>query len=108
MAFGKRAVGAQVKFYFSLSDCDLEFANRRDYHIQNLFGGLACWDSRHFLHIAEFGYTWENNLAFFPLFPAVLRTLGTAAQYFLGPVSFFSAMTLSGVVLNNVSSQRFS
>ncbi|KAH7727788.1 GPI mannosyltransferase [Aphelenchoides avenae] len=76
-------------------------ASRWDYHIQNLFGGLARWDSRQFLHVAEFGYTWEQNLAFFPLFPKVLRILGTALQYLLGPVSLYSAMILAGVVLNN-------
>lgn len=70
--------------------------------IYSLLGGLTCWDARHFLHIAEFGYLWESSLAFFPLFPVVLRVLGTITQQFVGnSISLFSAMLVSGVALNN-------
>ncbi|KAI1721669.1 mannosyltransferase (PIG-V) domain-containing protein [Ditylenchus destructor] len=76
--------------------------NRRDQFVQNLFGGLSCWDARHFLHVAEFGYTWESTLAWFPLFPAILRVLGTCIQFIFGPMNLFSAMLLGGVILNNI------
>jgi phosphatidylinositol glycan class V len=34
------------------------------------------WDALHFLKIASEGYQLEHQLAFFPLFPALLRTVG--------------------------------
>ncbi|KAL3099036.1 hypothetical protein niasHS_001024 [Heterodera schachtii] len=64
--------------------------------------GLSCWDGRHFLHIAEFGYQWESNLAFFPLFPALLRMTGQLLQQLTGStLSLFSAMLITGTALNN-------
>ncbi|KAI6232825.1 GPI mannosyltransferase 2 [Aphelenchoides fujianensis] len=74
----------------------------RDGAVQLLVGGLGRWDARQFLHIGEFGYTWESNLAFFPLFPALLRLSGGAVRVFVGDLSLFNAMILGGVVLNNV------
>uniref|UniRef100_A0A915DDD6 GPI mannosyltransferase 2 n=1 Tax=Ditylenchus dipsaci TaxID=166011 RepID=A0A915DDD6_9BILA len=61
---------------------------RRDTVIQDLVGGLGCWDARHFLHIAEFGYTWESCLAFF-LFDT-------------GPYELIFCHAFRGVVLNNI------
>jgi hypothetical protein len=55
------------------------------------------------LHIAEFDYSWESTLAFFPLFPMLLRVTGTAVQSIFGNISLFNAMIVSGVVINNVS-----
>jgi GPI mannosyltransferase 2 len=75
--------------------------------VQDVFGGLARWDSRHFLHIAEYGYTWESELAFFPLFPTVLRISGTFFQYVISSLTLSSAMILGGVLINNVSLYRF-
>uniref|UniRef100_A0A3Q2PL62 GPI mannosyltransferase 2 n=1 Tax=Fundulus heteroclitus TaxID=8078 RepID=A0A3Q2PL62_FUNHE len=49
-----------------------------------LFGGLSHWDAEHFLFIAERGYLYEHNFAFFPLFPIVLRGL---AETLLRPLS---------------------
>lgn len=81
---------------------------RRDHIIHDVFGGLACWDARHFLHIAEFGYTWESTLAFFPLFPMLLRIMGGVIQLFIGQLSFHSAMLLGGAIFNNVGGDESS
>lgn len=71
--------------------------------IRNFFGGFTCWDSKQFLHISEFGYVWESNLAFFPLFPTILRIFGNFLSMVFTFMNFYSAMLLSGVLLNNVS-----
>jgi phosphatidylinositol glycan class V len=66
-------------------------------------GGLSNWDSRHFLHIAEFGYTWESALAFFPLFPMILRLCGSLIYFFIPFISFRYSMIVAGVIISNVS-----
>ncbi|KAI6183299.1 GPI mannosyltransferase 2 [Aphelenchoides bicaudatus] len=73
-----------------------------DTTVQSLIGGFARWDARHFLHIAEFDYTWESTLAFFPFFPMLLRVTGSTLQWSIGSISLFNAMIVSGVVINNV------
>nr|XP_018902494.1 PREDICTED: GPI mannosyltransferase 2 [Bemisia tabaci]XP_018902495.1 PREDICTED: GPI mannosyltransferase 2 [Bemisia tabaci] len=72
-----------------------------DVLIQKFFGGLRRWDAQHFLHIAKYGYTYENNLAFFPAFPIAVREFN---RFFLFPLHFFisesSALLLTAVILN--------
>lgn len=57
--------------------------------IEALFGGLSHWDAEHFLFIAERGYIYEHNFAFFPLFPFILRLL---ASTLLWPLCGFLTM----------------
>ena len=68
-----------------------------------LFGGFRRWDAKYFLHIAQHGYTYENTLAFFPLFPLLVRYL---AFSLLWPLTFVmgisSVLLLSAVLINFV------
>ncbi|XP_062848217.1 palmitoyltransferase ZDHHC18-A [Trichomycterus rosablanca] len=66
--------------------------------IEVLFGGLGRWDAEHFLFIAERGYLYEHNHAFFPLFPLILRSV---AATLLWPLSDF--LTFRGRLLVAVS-----
>lgn len=52
--------------------------------VEWLFSGLSRWDAEHYLFIAEKGYLFEHNFAFFPLFPIILRGL---AETVLWPLS---------------------
>ena len=65
---------------------------KADTIIEFLFGGFRRWDAEHFLHIAEHGYTYETNLAFFPLFPLCVKVLRFAA---INVTPFWSVRALS-------------
>ena len=55
-----------------------------DSAVEWCFGGLSHWDAEHYLFIAERGYLYEHNFAFFPLLPVILRGL---AETLLWPLS---------------------
>ena len=75
--------------------------NAADRVVDIAFGGFRRWDGVYFLHIAEHGYTYENTLAFFPLFPLMVRAVGNSAlfllQYFM---SYASVLLISAVIVN--------
>lgn len=61
--------------------------------------GFSRWDSLHFLHIAKRGYSHESQIAFFPLYPAVVRAL----KYALFPwaeSSHDGLFIIAGVIAN--------
>ena len=69
--------------------------------IINLFGGLVRWDAQYFIHIAQYGYTYENCLAFFPLYPLTVRLLADGLYcIFKDAVSRYSLIVLIAVVVN--------
>ncbi|XP_048358153.1 GPI mannosyltransferase 2 [Sphaerodactylus townsendi] len=76
-----------------------------DQLVEWLLGGLSRWDAEHFLFIAEHGYIYEHNCAFFPLFPLSLRA---AARTVLWPLQGFlcirSRLLLSAALLNTLFS----
>ncbi|XP_059194370.1 palmitoyltransferase ZDHHC18-A [Centropristis striata] len=74
-----------------------------DSAVEWLLGGLSHWDAEHFLFIAERGYLFEHNFAFFPLFPVVLRGL---AETLLWPLSSWLSVRgrlLVAVALGNTA-----
>ena len=49
-----------------------------DWLLSRTFGGFTNWDSVYFLKIAEEGYLYEQYMAFFPLYPMMIRLISDA------------------------------
>ncbi|KAM6108473.1 LOW QUALITY PROTEIN: GPI mannosyltransferase 2 [Pterocles gutturalis] len=73
-----------------------------DLLVEHLLGGLSRWDAEHFLFIAEHGYLYEHNCAFFPLYPLSLRAVAEGALWPLQRLlRLRSRLLLSAVFLNS-------
>lgn len=72
-----------------------------DRAVKVLLGGLVRWDAQYFVHIAQYGYTHENTLAFFPLYPLIVRfvaiILGVPMRFFC---NHYSVLLVSAVLVN--------
>ncbi|CAG2106571.1 unnamed protein product [Medioppia subpectinata] len=74
--------------------------------IYHVFSGLNRWDSQYYTTIAYNGYDREEFLAFFPLFPLLVRQLATilwSIQHLSTDrtfVSYYSLILLSSFALN--------
>ncbi|ALC41940.1 veg [Drosophila busckii] len=68
--------------------------------VQYSLGGLRHWDGEYFLHIANYLYTYENTLAFYPLYPVVVRYVALACYSLRMPLSLYSLTFVVAVVLN--------
>ncbi|CAG8623090.1 5966_t:CDS:1 [Cetraspora pellucida] len=80
-----------IDAYDSASDIILE--NESSGIIQKLFNlsfhVFLRWDAFYFLHLAEEGYIYEQEHAFFPLFPLLARSLGNSRKLFINFSSKF-------------------
>lgn len=68
--------------------------------VEMLLGGFRRWDAEYFLHISEHGYTYENTLPFFPLYPLSIKLLRFG---FINVMPFLSVRSLSlliGITIN--------
>ena len=68
--------------------------------------GLNKWDAQYFLHVANHGYTYENCLAFFPLFPTALRSAADVIYWLqvdYGLMHYTSALRLGGIAVNLIA-----
>lgn len=69
--------------------------------IEKMFGGLRRWDAEYFLHIAKHGYTYEDTLGFYPLFPFCVRFLTQFFQKVVGIGCEFEDLSLLVAVIMN-------
>lgn len=75
-----------------------------DQLVESLLGGLSHWDAEHFLFIAEYGYLYEHNFAFFPGFPLVLLVGSELLRPLRGLLSLRSCLLISVALLNSLFS----
>jgi phosphatidylinositol glycan class V len=68
--------------------------------VEGLLGGLSRWDAEHFLFIAEHGYLYEHNFAFFPGFPLALLMGTELLRPLQGLLSQRSCLLVSVALLN--------
>lgn len=72
-----------------------------DHITELLLRGLGRWDAEHFLFIAEHGYVYEHNAAFFPLLPMAVAGLARGPLLPLaGMLTLRSRLLLSTALLN--------
>lgn len=74
-----------------------------DKSVDFTFGGLRHWDGEYFLHIAEHGYSYENTLAFYPLYPVMVNTIAKMLHSLLEDyLNMRSCCLLVAVLLNMI------
>lgn len=70
--------------------------------VNTFFGGFRRWDAEYFLHIAEHGYSYENTLVFYPLYPLCVRYITYAIQMVFGDECEFHDLSLVVAVVLNI------
>ncbi|CEI92548.1 hypothetical protein RMCBS344292_06803 [Rhizopus microsporus] len=93
---------ALLTYYFLSSyDSSAEMQTRSSHNLLNAF---LRWDALYFLHIAEHGYVYEQETAFFPVMPLISRfltnTILLPLKYLFG---YQHALLFSGVAVANIS-----
>lgn len=72
--------------------------------ISSLLNGLENWDGKHFLHISQHGYIYENSSAFFPLFPLLVRLFHFLISSIYSDASFILSAVIINFILFNTAS----
>lgn len=65
-----------------------------------LFDGFTKWDAQYFIHIALYGYTYENIAAFFPLYPLIIGYLSQLLSYVTYVLNIQSVLLLVSFTFN--------
>nr|QGW50263.1 gustatory receptor 6 [Chouioia cunea] len=76
--------------------------SRLDNIVTFLLEGLTRWDAQYFIHIAKYGYTYENTLAFFPLFPLSMKYMARVFRIQPPILNYSNVIVICGVVINFV------
>ena len=71
-----------------------------DYTVTLFFEGLVRWDAQYFIHIAKYGYTYENTLAFYPLYPFAIRCIMMVLRIPLFIFNDHSVTVLTAILIN--------
>lgn len=72
-----------------------------DVLVQETLGGFLRWDAQYFTHIAKYGYTYENALAFFPLYPMLTGIIAHSLWFIFPFGNIDSLVLLVGVLFNS-------
>lgn len=88
-----------------LNGFESELKSKSDQMIDQMLNGLNRWDSQYFMSIAYKGYEKEQFLAFFPLFPLMVRLLAlvfNSINLVFGTqiVSYYCVLEISAAFLN--------
>ncbi|XP_047355286.1 GPI mannosyltransferase 2-like isoform X1 [Vespa velutina] len=79
-----------------------EYVSNYDIMIKFIFGGLIRWDGEYFIHIAKYGYTYENMLAFYPLYPATIRITAIIIRKIFFVLNVHSSLIVAAILINYV------
>eukprot|EP01113_Clastostelium_recurvatum_P050756 TRINITY_DN9692_c0_g1_i1.p1 TRINITY_DN9692_c0_g1~~TRINITY_DN9692_c0_g1_i1.p1 ORF type:complete len:508 (-),score=92.78 TRINITY_DN9692_c0_g1_i1:6-1373(-) len=79
-------------------------AGPADALIAHTLGRLVRWDAIYFVGIAQKGYEYEQEHAFFPLLPCLMQGLSRVITMVTGGmISDLSAVVIAGVLLSNIA-----
>nr|XP_033320849.1 GPI mannosyltransferase 2 [Megalopta genalis]XP_033320850.1 GPI mannosyltransferase 2 [Megalopta genalis]XP_033320851.1 GPI mannosyltransferase 2 [Megalopta genalis]XP_033320852.1 GPI mannosyltransferase 2 [Megalopta genalis]XP_033320853.1 GPI mannosyltransferase 2 [Megalopta genalis] len=67
-----------------------------------LFNGLTRWDGQYFIHIAKYGYTYENTLAFYPLYPTLIRFSAACIRKVFYSLNVNSSIITAAILINGI------
>ncbi|KAK2718902.1 GPI mannosyltransferase 2-like [Artemia franciscana] len=87
--------------FFPSHDPDVFRAPCENNKTSQLLIGITRWDAEYFRSIGKHGYVYENQLAFFPLFPLALNLSANILYFFLfGYINFSTCIIFVGLIVN--------